>query len=59
MKICQKFVRIRDLDYIEEFWNEDFVFIILNYLFVNFFFNLGFFLPIKHCLGIYFILGLC
>jgi hypothetical protein len=48
LKICQECAKIEDSSYMEEFWQEDFVFIIQFYLFIyltlnNYFFNLGLF----------------
>jgi hypothetical protein len=51
LKICKKYVKIKDSSYMEEFWHEDFVFIFLFYLFI---FNLGLFWPVRHCLGVFF-----
>ena len=34
LKICQKYVKIKDSSYMKEFWHEDFVFIFLFYLFI-------------------------
>jgi hypothetical protein len=59
LKICQECTKIEDSGYMEEFSHENFVFIILFYLFIYFYiiiFNLSLFQPFRHCFGVYFII---